>query len=55
MHKNHNSCLHIFGVVSLLLPCNFMFALKLEHVRDISMKLDILTEHNERMCHAQEP
>ena len=35
-------------------PYNFVSALKLKTIRDISMKLGTLIKHNETMCHAQE-
>ena len=36
-------------------PYNFVSTLKLEMVRDISMKLGTLIKHDEMMCHAKEP
>ena len=35
-------------------PYNFVSALQLKTVRDISMKLGTLIKHNDTMCHAKE-
>ena len=57
MYKNHNSCLYIFqivpfGVLINAILCPFS---KLKTVQAIWLKLHTVVEHNETMCHVQEP
>ena len=56
-HKNHNSALDIFGVISLLIICN-VFSCPLYNlitVRCISTKLHTFVKHIQMTCYAQEP
>ena len=58
MYKNHNSCLYIFQffplvtLVNATIVCPFC---KLKTVQAKWMKLHAVVEHNETMCHVQEP
>ena len=56
MHKNYNSCFHIFGVISLWLFFHTILCLlyNSKTIRDFSMKRGTLIKHDETMCYAQE-
>ena len=56
MLKNHNSCLHIFGVISLRFFFHTILCLlySSKTIRDFSVKHGTLIKHDETMCHAQE-
>ena len=57
MHMNRNSCLYIFQIIPLGTLINAILCpfCKLTTVQAIWMKLQIVAEHNETMCHVQEP
>ena len=57
MHKNHKSCMFIFQIISHVTYLNAIFvrSVTLNTVKAIWLKLHRLLEHNETMCHAQEP
>ena len=57
MHKNHNSCLYIFQIIPLGTLVNAILCpvYKLKTVQAIWMNLHEVVEHNETMCHVQEP
>ena len=57
MHKNHNSSLSIFlSYFPLIIFDTISCPLcNLKTVKDFSMKLGTLVDHDETMCHAQEP
>ena len=56
MHKNYNSCFHIFGVISLYLFFHTISSplYNLKTIGNISMKLGTLIKNDEMMCHAKE-
>ena len=56
-HMNHNSCLYIFQIIFLGILVNAILCpfCKLNTVKAIWMKLHTVVEHNETVCHVQEP